>query len=180
MGSYDLYRELELDPALTSEALGDFLDRRIAELLDEGLSPTSPEVDQLITGRAVLADPVKRDAYDAALEADDGQVTVTWLHLLADAPEVPSRARGTLAAFRRSEHEGEGGRDKRPQLFRTPIRVIELMLIFLGCLGAVLVAVFVDPTQQHASTVYLRVILGFLAYVVCIVTGTELIKAVRR
>lgn len=127
MGSYDLYRELEVDPTLASEAIADLLDRRIKVLLGEGLSPTSPAVDQLITGRAVLTDPVKRDSYDAALSADDGQVTVPWLHLLADAPRLPRRAQGAdslgvpipdSASERRSRGENRHARAHSDRVYR--------------------------------------------------------------
>lgn len=179
VGSYDLYRELELDPALTSEALGDLLDRRIGELLDEGLSPTSPEVDQLITGRAVLADPVKRDTYDAALKSNDDEVTVTWLHLLADAPPLPRRAQSTTA-FHMAGSPEEEGIHKRAGKTRGRIRIAMLVLILLGCLGALGVVIAVDASERDASSLYLRVLVGFLGYVACIVTVAELIRAMRR
>lgn len=55
-----------------------------------------------------------------------------------------------------------------------------LVLILIGCTGALGVALVVDASQTHATSLYLRVLVGLLAYVACIVTVTELIRTVRR
>lgn len=172
MSNYNLYHELDLDPGASCEELADLLDDQIRCLLDEGLPVVSPEVDQVVTARTVLSDVVKRGTYDAALSSDDGQVTITWLHLLADARKSPRRVLGTPAAPQLPKAANAGTR-------RRPARWWGLAagLVLLGSLVVVVTAVLIDPSEEHAAVSYLRITVMFFGYVLCILAFCALILA---
>lgn len=84
MANLNLYDLLGVSADTPPTTVGADLDTQIDNLRAQGYADTSGELDQLLTARAILGDPFKRDTYDAALAGPDGVVTVDWLHDLAD------------------------------------------------------------------------------------------------
>ncbi|WP_417287998.1 hypothetical protein [Corynebacterium variabile] len=98
MANLNLYDLLGISPDTPPTTVGTDLDTQINNLRAQGYADTSGELDQLLTARAILGDPYKRDTYDAALAGPDGVVTVDWLHNLADQASYAPAAGAAAAA----------------------------------------------------------------------------------
>lgn len=83
MANYNLYNALDLNEDWSCDELRDHLDGEVRRLEREGLTPDSPELDQVLTARRILGRADHRRTYDEALRGPDGVVDIAWLRRLA-------------------------------------------------------------------------------------------------
>ncbi|RAV33613.1 hypothetical protein [Corynebacterium heidelbergense] len=80
---FDLYESLQLNRDTPPADIERVLQARLNDLKNSGQPDNSPQVDEVRTAKSILADPYKRDSYDAALADSSTNVDIQWIKNLA-------------------------------------------------------------------------------------------------